>query len=202
MDWKSVLSYFDVVFPRSGFLDGKKVTKLFSMHTNKQTFEDLRIPVCAVAADMLTGDRVVINSGNIIDGIRASISIPGIFTPVRLDDMILIDGGTVDPVPVDVARDMGSDVVIAVNLNSGMINKRQKRKDVKAAKKKSRKISNRIDNEFISRMARHYDTAGVTVKNRISQWLNNEDNLPGIMEVTAASLSIMQEKNRQNQSVH
>ena len=138
MDWKKVLSYFDVVFPKSGFMDGKKVHELFSIHTDAKTFEDFKIPVKMIATDLKTGKKVVIDSGNIIEGIRASISVPGVFTPVKQGDKWLVDGGLVDPVPVTAVRNMGANFVIAVDLNSDLINRNYK--PVKKPKKKKHQI--------------------------------------------------------------
>jgi NTE family protein len=90
MDWKKVISYFDVVFPKSGFMDGKKVHELFSIHTEAKTFDDFKIPVNMIATDLKTGKKVVIDSGNIIEGIRASVSVPGVFTPAKRGDRWLV----------------------------------------------------------------------------------------------------------------
>lgn len=194
MDWKMVLSYFDVVFPRTGFLDGKKVHKLFSMHTDATTFDDLTIPVKMIATNLNTGEKVILDSGNIIDAIRASSSIPGVLTPVTRGSEILIDGGTVDPVPVGVAREMGAGIVIAVDLNTGLIGKRHRKKPVKQNRSKSRKIPLIAENEFIRRMAKQYENASKSVKSKISNWLMNDKEIPNIMEVMGTSLNIMQEK--------
>ena len=194
MDLKMVLSYFDVDSPRTGFLDGKKVYKLFSMHTDVQTFDDLNIPVKMIATNLNTGERVILDSGNIIDAIRASISIPGVLTPALRGSTILIDGGTVDPVPVGVTRSMGADIVIAIDLNSGLVEKKHRKKPVKKITSKSRKIPLITENEFIQRMTKHYENASKSVKSKIGTWLVNEKEIPNIMEVMGASLNIMQEK--------
>ena len=131
MDGKKVFSYFDIVLPRSGLLDGtKKLRELFSIHTNVKNFSELKIPVMMVATDLETGQKVVLQSGNILDALRASISIPGLFAPVRVKNHWLVDGGLVDPVPVSVARAVGADIVIDIDLSSGIVSK-QKRKKIK-----------------------------------------------------------------------
>ncbi|NQU66538.1 MAG: patatin-like phospholipase family protein [Candidatus Marinimicrobia bacterium] len=194
MDWKMVLSYFDVVFPRTGFLDGKKVHKLFSMHTDVTTFDDLTIPVKMIATNLNTGEKVILDSGNIIDAIRASSSIPGVLTPVTRGSDILIDGGTVDPVPVGVTREMGAEIVIAVNLNTGLIGKRHHKKPVKIDPPKNRRMPMITENEFIQRMTRQYETASKSVQTKIGSWLTNDKGVPNIMEVMGTSLNIMQER--------
>lgn len=79
---------------------------------------DLRIPFKTVATDLITGEKIVISSGKVSNAVAASISIPGIFFPFEHEGMILVDGGLKDPVPVDVVREMGADIVIAVSLQN------------------------------------------------------------------------------------
>jgi NTE family protein len=80
------------------------------------TIETLMRPFAAVATDLRTGEEVVLRQGRVVDAIRASIAIPGVFTPQRLGGRLLGDGGLVDPVPVHVARELGSDFVIAISV--------------------------------------------------------------------------------------
>jgi NTE family protein len=87
-----------------------------------ETYDDLRIPFRTVATDLVSGERVVFGSGDLVHALRASISVPLLFSPVRMDEMLLVDGGLVSNIPVDVARLYGCDIVIAVNTTSGMRN--------------------------------------------------------------------------------
>ena len=82
-------------------------------------FESLRIPFRCVAADIRTAEEVVISEGLVCKGLRASMAIPGIFKPVPQDDYLLVDGGMLNNLPVDICRQMGADIVIAVDLNQG-----------------------------------------------------------------------------------
>src|SRR5574340_370791 len=120
-DWKKSASFFDVVLPKSGLLDGAKVSELVRAHIHADTIEMLPLPFAAVATDIVGGEEVVIRTGDVIEAVRASISVPGIFTPMRTNGYILVDGGLTNPVPVSVARAMGADVVIAVDLNHQII---------------------------------------------------------------------------------
>jgi NTE family protein len=124
LDWKKIVYFFDVVFPKSGLIDGNKVADFIRSYVGEMNIEDLPIPFCAVSTDLATGNEVVIKEGDIIEAIRASISVPGIFTPVKKDDMTLVDGGLVNPVPVCVAREMVADFVIAVDLNHDIVSKK------------------------------------------------------------------------------
>ncbi len=77
---------------------------------------DLKIPFKAVATDLITGEKIIMDEGKVSNAVAASISIPGVFSPFEFEDKILVDGGLKDPVPVDVVREMGADIVIAVSL--------------------------------------------------------------------------------------
>ncbi|MGI5921190.1 MAG: patatin-like phospholipase family protein [Syntrophomonadaceae bacterium] len=109
----------DVNLPRMGFIAGKKITSFLDLLTKKKDFADTRMPLFIVTTDLVSGQRVVINSGSISEAIRASISIPGVFNPVRKDEMVLVDGAVVDRLPVEVAREQGAEVIIAVDVTFG-----------------------------------------------------------------------------------
>lgn len=122
LDWKEVLYHFlDVTFPRSGLVDGKHVVEFISEFISPVEIGDLPIPFRAVATDVMSGAEVVLSDGRLIESIRASIAMPGIFTPVEYKGRVLVDGGLVNPVPVNVVRDMGADFVIAVDINSNRV---------------------------------------------------------------------------------
>ncbi len=120
-DWKKTASFFDVVLPKSGLLDGAKVSELARTHIHTESIETLPKPFAAVATDIISGEEVIIRTGDVIEAVRASISVPGIFTPVRSNGRILVDGGLTNPVPVSAVRAMGADIVIAVDLNHEII---------------------------------------------------------------------------------
>jgi NTE family protein len=80
-------------------------------------FEDLKIPFAAVACDIQTGERIVLNKGPMASAVRASASIPGFFSPVEIDNRLLVDGGTVDNFPVQLVKDMGAEYIIGINLS-------------------------------------------------------------------------------------
>jgi NTE family protein len=118
LDWKQVAQLFlEVNFPRSGILTGKNVMRLLKRVIAVRAISSLHIPYAAVATDLEAEKEVILQSGNLFDAIRASIGIPGIFTPTRLNGKLLVDGGLVNPLPVSVCRAMGADLVIAVDVN-------------------------------------------------------------------------------------
>jgi len=100
-----------------GLIDGKVIRDEIDRITNRASFEyDLKIPFRAVAADIITGEKVILSEGRISNAIAASISVPGLFIPFKFEDRLLVDGALVDPVPADVVREMGADIVIGVSL--------------------------------------------------------------------------------------
>lgn len=93
------------------------LNRVLGQTTLVKDFDSLPIPFRAVAADLETGDPVVLGSGNLVQAIRASMSVPAVFAPVLIDDRILVDGGVAMNTPVEVVRDMGADVLIVVDLS-------------------------------------------------------------------------------------
>jgi len=115
-NWPQIASAFFDPSLKLGFVKGDKLKRLFDTFLQKKTFNELLIPFAAVATDMTTGKPVVIRNGTVATAIRASISIPLLFKPELFDGKYLIDGGFSEPVPVNVVRSMGADIIIAVNL--------------------------------------------------------------------------------------
>lgn len=119
--WTDVVKHFDPGVPHRGLFKGNKVVKLLDHLITHKKFKDLSIPFTAVATNLETGEEVCLKRGKVIDAIRASIAIPGIFTPFQKGHRFLVDGGVVNPVPVDVVKKMGAEVVVAVDLNHEFI---------------------------------------------------------------------------------
>ena len=128
LDWKQVAQLFlEVNFPRSGLLTGKNFMRMLRTLIPVRAVSSLRIPYAAVATDLESQSEVVFDSGHLFDAIRASIGIPGIFTPTRINGRHLVDGGLVNPLPVSVCRAMGADLVIAIDINLRMPQEGRKR---------------------------------------------------------------------------
>jgi NTE family protein len=205
-DWKKTLSFFDVVLPKSGLLDGAKISELVRDHVHGARIEALPRPFRAVATDIASGEEVVIASGDVIEAVRASISVPGIFTPVRSRERVLVDGGITNPVPVSVARAMGADIVIAVDLNHQII----AGKNLKPLLNQEQPLAGSPRAEegnpasaLFARWVGEYRAAMGELRQRLlagetqlsaqfARWLSPEEPLPSIFEVLLASINIME----------
>jgi NTE family protein len=104
------------VWPRLGFVSFAKLEAYLIRVGGDLTFADLQMPYAAVAADLETGCPVILREGRLAPAVRASCSVPVFVTPIELDGRLLADGGVVNNLPISVVRDLGADVVIAVNL--------------------------------------------------------------------------------------
>jgi NTE family protein len=109
----------------TGLVQGQVIDMIISRETLRasqvQNFDQLAIPFRAVAGDIVTGEAVVLGSGSLARAIRASMSIPAALSPIEIDGRLLVDGGIAKNLPVDVAREMGADVVIAVDISTGLL---------------------------------------------------------------------------------
>ena len=110
-----VMRLFDPTWPREGLLHGRRALEFIRPQLG-ETIEGLRLPYAAIATDLRSGDEVMLSHGPVFDAVRASIAIPGIFTPWRVGGRLLVDGGLVNPVPVSAARALGAEFVIAMNV--------------------------------------------------------------------------------------
>ncbi|MCD6375891.1 MAG: patatin-like phospholipase family protein [Caldisericaceae bacterium] len=116
-NWKRVVQLlFPKRFSRSGLLDGQRVEEFLLSLLGEEAIENLPRKFACVATDIRDGEEIILNSGSLVNAIRASISFPFLFQPVKLNGNYLVDGGVVNPVPVSVAREMKADLIIAVNV--------------------------------------------------------------------------------------
>jgi NTE family protein len=102
----------------TGLASGDRLERFVRERVAAQRIEELRLPYAAVATDLGTGEAVVLRSGDVARAVRASSAIPGVFEPVELDGRLLVDGGVARNLPVRIARDLGADVVIAVDVSA------------------------------------------------------------------------------------
>jgi len=204
----NLFAYFDPVFPKTGLVQGRRAMELLAKFIPKSVdLEDLKLPVAIVATDFYTGKPVVFRKGNVLDAIRASISIPGIFVPVKYMDTVLVDGGVSDPLPIDVVKQMGAGIVMAVNLHPTLKIKRaivtgNASLALKQKENSSNDIIEHVDTETL-------DTATVVTQAKgwlaqVKKWIGiksdsetkkHDDGMPNIFEIVAGTIDIMEYMN-------
>lgn len=108
--------WLDFVMPKMGLVSGDRVLDTMRLLTKRKKFEDLGIPLSVVATELNHGTEIVFSEGDVAEAVRASISVPGVFVPYKYGDMLLIDGAVINPTPIDIARKMGAEIVLAVDL--------------------------------------------------------------------------------------
>jgi NTE family protein len=119
-DPRHLLTLLDLALPRRGLLKGAKVYEYVARFIGDRTFADLRLPLTLVAVDLNAAQEVRLSQGRVADAVRATIAIPGVFEPVVRGNQLLVDGGLLNNLPADVARDMGAQAVIAVDVLTGI----------------------------------------------------------------------------------
>jgi len=162
---------------RSGLLKGDRLMEFFRTFVDRPIGE-LAVPFAAVATALDNGQEVWLRDGSTRDAVRASIALPGLFAPTLRDGSVLVDGGLVNPVPVSLARAMGADVVIAVDLGSDIVGRH-----LRAAPPSGAPIGT-VDE---SMPETENDIDGV-----VALQSTEEPTLPSLLDVLASSLNIMQ----------
>jgi len=127
--WRKMARLLDFKFANGGVIEGDRMMRFLRDLQDDALIESLDIPFAAVATDLATGHEIWLREGSIIDAVRASMALPGIFSPVALEDWRLADGGLVNPVPVAPCRALGADLIIAVNLNGDLVGRRVHRRN-------------------------------------------------------------------------
>lgn len=120
LGFAEVVSFMDFNLS-GGMLKGERLMNFFRRNFTDRPVEGLDLPFAAVATSLYSGTEVWLRSGSTAEAVRASMALPGLFTPVQRDGRLLVDGGLVNPVPVSLARAMGADIVIAVDLNADIL---------------------------------------------------------------------------------
>lgn len=168
-----VLKLLDARF-RGGMIEGNRLMAAIEDLLSDCAIEDLPLHYGAVATDMDSGREVWLREGSMLDAVRASCALPGLFSPSRQGDRWLIDGGIVNPVPVSLCYAMGADIVIAVNLNARHLRRRERRR--------ARKEAAGEEQSYLDRFRRVFDS-----------WLPDSDG-PSMIDVLSAAIDIMQER--------
>jgi len=202
VDWKKLARLIDpnLIFMLKGLIHGQKIKELLQVIIGDVEFKDLKIPLVVVATDVNTGEEVIIKEGSVIEAVRASISMPAIFMPVKYGRRFLIDGGVVNPVPAGIVRNMGATFVIACNVIQKLKNKRmqvRKKKTSRVISKSQTKAVNSLNgrvNRIIQKMNfkdfwKVFATLQVKVQKRVKRI---DPNTPNIFEVLIQSVYLME----------
>lgn len=210
-DWQ-VLALMGVGLRRGGIASGQKVFDKLATEFCVETYEDMLKPFASVATDLYTGREVVFNSGPIGDTIQASCAIPALFAPVAHGDRWLVDGAVVNPVPVNLCRQLGADFVIAVNLNADFrpLKLEKLRHDHEENQRKTEDFFTKSQNVLKQwftpdSKSEEQDTESNSDESLASEVIEkveeelievppkvNKRNPPGIMSVMSSSLEILQ----------
>jgi NTE family protein len=121
------MSYLDFRVRAAGMIGGRHLVEAMEEHFAGVRIEDLGRPFVAVATDLVTGHEVWLRDGDLIQAMRTSFSLPGVFEPMKIRDRWLVDGALVNPVPVSVCQALGADLVVAVNVNADLLGKTRRR---------------------------------------------------------------------------
>lgn len=202
---KELLTIADITIPKSGLIKGNNFMKFLTKYIPVDArIENLPKPLAIIATDYYTGKQIIFRKGNILEAIRASISIPGVFIPAVYGNSFLLDGGVANPLPIDVVKKMGAGLTIAVNLHPHL-----KVSEIKKyVKKGAEKIGIEIFPEDIQYADDKLKVSVPDNKNdssgwfkNINQWLSREkekDIHPSIFEVLFQAIDIMEYVNTQN----
>nr|CAA6829670.1 MAG: UPF0028 protein YchK [uncultured Thiotrichaceae bacterium] len=194
-----MMRYFEFNTSFNGFVRQEKLQQLFheQVCAKQQSIEGLKKKFASVSTNLHNGREIWFTEGPVIDAVRASIALPGLFPPFKYNDQWLIDGGLVNPVPVSLCRVMGADTVIAVNLNHNLpVAKKQKRipkpeQEIPQSKPESTEspveiISSQLVNSVASSLREYSNTLFSEKKD------NNP--MPSVLDTLASSIYIMQDK--------
>lgn len=173
---RDVISLLDVSLT-SGMLKGERLMAFFQRHFVDCPIEALKLPFAAVSTDLHTGQEVWLKEGSTIDAVRASIALPGLFSPVWRNERLLVDGGLVNPVPVSLARAMGADVVVAVDLNTDILGRH-------LAAPVQQKVRSSVGSVWRDHMPE--------VLSAFLPGNHEDEKLPSLIDVLSASINIMQ----------
>lgn len=193
LKWKEIVDLMDINFLGGGFLKGDKLIDFFKKGTKDIDIEDLDIPYGAVTTDFDSGREIWLQNGSLLDAVRASIALPGLFTPVERDGRWHVDGGLVNPVPVSLCRAMGAEIVIAVNLNGDVVGKHRRKKDKEQAEKRKQETAAEMElwDRFVAILKNSVESKKETW---LKELIGEKDDMPGMFEILAGSINIMQDR--------
>jgi NTE family protein len=194
VDWKLIASYCDFVFPKKGLMQGQKVRELIAELIGVESFSNLSTPLLVASTDLHSGDPIILQEGNLVEAVRASISLPGIFEPVLWQGRTLVDGGLTNPVPVRLLQDFDLQVLVAVDLNSNIEVRNRGKKRLKSLRKSTTRHKNADSWAFVQ-LEEQYKKLQKQLTNRFPQLSELKAKVkveePGFFDVISNSINIM-----------
>lgn len=188
LTWREIAKLLDVKLTGGGLIGGEDVRALLRRLDISKSIADYEKPFAAVATDLDSGREIWLREGPIEDAVRASISLPGIFSPVSHNKRWLVDGGLVNPVPVSVCRALGADIVVAVNLNGELVGRYE------AQRRKAAAAANG-NGEFVTRLVEQMPLPLRVPAAAILPKLGSQaPTLPGYFDVLMSSINVMQDQ--------
>ena len=178
IDWWEIIRYMDL---RLGGVEGERLMQAFQERVEDAPIESLPRPFGAVATDLHTGREVWFQDGSLLEAVRASIALPGLFSAVHHQGRWLVDGGLVNPLPVSLCRALGADRVIAVNLNDDIVGRRLGGRTPRLA----------LPNPLLARLSAGWQAV---LGNSHRPEPAPEEEPPGLFDVMAGSIHIMQDR--------
>ena len=195
-----IIRLLDAKMTGGGFLQGNSLMRAIEQQIGSPMIEDLGIPFACVATELGTGREVWLREGPLLEACRASIALPGMFAPARSDpEKFLVDGGLVNPVPVSLARAMGAQIVIAVNLNGDLIGRHffVHAHDPETSEEESEQQLLEFEqrDSAVANWAKRMRAGfGVRLDSYISSLRKKESPEPGLFDVMAGAVDIMQDR--------
>lgn len=199
---ETLLSLLDIAFPSPGLIAGDRIREFIANYVLDKQIEDTAIPFRCVATNFLLKQEVVLQNGPLVDAVRSSISIPGIFKPVqREENMYLVDGGVVNPVPVSVVRAMGAETIIGVNLNKDPKVEKAPADDnsdsgarSNQAKDSSEAASDESESGLLPALANRYEALQDVLKDQVDDWIPDPRTGLNIFDVLGNSINMMEQR--------
>ena len=188
--WREIVPLLDVRLAGGGLIDAKQAIEFLRRIGIEGPIESCAKTYAAVATDFVTGREVWLQSGPILEAVRASIALPGFISPAMVNGRWLLDGGLVNPVPVSVCRALGADVIIAVNLNGDLLGRRSESPLGASMASPGPPVAN----EFLGRMLNQFPPAAREQVTQIAvRLLPQGPSMPGYFDVLTNSINIMQD---------
>jgi len=186
---RDIIHLMDFNLGSGGLIEGERLLESFCQYVDDKSIEQLDIPFGAVATDLDSGHECWLQQGGLLDAVRASSAMPGMFSPLYHQQRWLVDGGLVNPVPVSMCRAMGADIVIAVNLNSELVGNH-----ARAEGRETRLALALPENELLRKIANGLAPLARRAKSILLDDDSPQGRTPGMFEVMTGAIDIMQDR--------